>query len=524
MENLLKYLEDNYIKFEVEDKFGLINIDGKLFDLIKPDSDGKLIDNETLLHTALPTEADYYVYSFGGKYYYRPSGDEELTIKFNELKYMGESTSPKGTCDIFLGVHDGFDTLNGSRLAPDWVKKAKFMGITHLGFCNRNTLAGALKFQLECKNNGIIPIFGETFLVSNPQTDKTYEVKMYVENEAGWENLLALNRIVNVDKRDLLIDDIGKHFDGLTLIFDPKEIAFEDVPFRSFYYQLDSCEYLNDEDDKWYLENLRKFVRADQSNCVPVVLNDAYYLDKEHAFVKSVLNGVASKPRKETKNQYFKSFPEYIKELNELFGEQDSEWMFQLISYAVANTKAIAERCKFNVKTTDKHLPKYEMNEEEKVKYKDNEDMFWSLIEDGIRKQVKPEDYAKYVERVKTEAKVIESGGFIDYFLTLYDIIQYANKNGIMTGIGRGSAGGSVISMLLGLIKLDPLDFDLLFERFLNAGRIGSYEDDTKIVVQSDNGPVEYWHDDRLRIIRKGAYYCIDAKELESGDEIIKKY
>ena len=97
--------------------------------------------------------------------------------------------------------------------------------------------------------------------------------------------------------------------------------------------------------------------------------------------------------------------------------------------------------------------------------------MFWGLIEQGLQR-LKIKNVGKYLDKVQYEYNVIEKGNVVDYFLMLHDIISWCNKNGVLVGIGRGSAGGSVISYLLGLIHLDPLEFDLLFERFMNEGRI----------------------------------------------------
>lgn len=516
MEELLKYLENNGIIYSNVDDITL-EIANKTYQLITPDEDGKLIDNDMEL-CAEETDADFYIYSFGKKWYFRDTDD--IDIQFNEVKYLGESTFQKDLCDVFLGVHEGFELLNGSRTVKDWVKKAKFLGVKHLGICDRGTLAAVLKFQKECLNNDIHPIIGETFLVANSDKSYNYELKVFVKDEIGWENLLGLNNILNVEKRDVTETDLNTHSDGLVFIFDPKSTDYEKVPFDDFYYQLDTVEYEDADKDLEYLNNLRKFVRGKKGR--PVFMCDAYYLDKEHSHIKKLLNDIADKSQKVCLNQYFKCFEEYFEELKLLFKEDDI--IYDILAEIIDNTMNIAEICQYSVKTNNRYLPRYPMTKEESSLYVDNEDMFWSLIEKGLLEKVSEDKLGEYVERVKREADVISKGGFIDYFLTLYDITSFARSKGILTGYGRGSAAGCEISFLMNLLYTNAMDFDLLFERFLNAGRVGKWVDNENIIVDTEEGPQEYWPDDRLKIERDNKFICIDAKDLQEGDEIIKKF
>ena len=116
------------------------------------------------------------------------------------------------------------------------------------------------------------------------------------------------------------------------------------------------------------------------------------------------------------------------------------------------------------------------MTPEEAEMFDTNEDLFLHLIKKGFReKEIK--NSGQYISRLKEEIQVLKDGDVIDYFLVLYDIVMFAKRNDILVGIGRGSAGGSLVSYLLGIIQIDPLEFDLLFARFLNPGRMGSFED-----------------------------------------------
>jgi len=517
MENLKKYLEDNYIPYTVEDDF-VLKINGKTYQLIEPDKNGKLIDDDMDLN-AEETDYDFYIYSFGGKWYFRSSDD--ISIEFNEVKYIGKSSLKNGICDIFLGVHEGFELLNGSRTAKDWVKKAKFLGITHLGICDKNTLAGVLKFQVECNNNGIVPIIGESFDIV--EEDINFEVKLFVKNDEGWENILFLNKLYNVDKVDISLVDLNTHLEGLMLIIDPKTIDFENVPFKEFYYQLDPAEYADDDLDKKYLNNLRKFVRSNDKNMHPVVMSDAYYLEKDQAFVKKLLNDIATKSHKLYLNQYFKSFSEYAEEITNLFNKED-DTLFDLLESAVYNTNIIANECSFNIKLGEKFLPAYKMTKEESEKYKDNEDMFWSLIEKGLIDKVPENDYQKYIDRIKKEVRVIKLGGFIDYFLILYDIISFAKREGILVGIGRGCfTPGNKVLLNDGSYKNieDIIIGDKLYNHFNEESKVidtFTYDVDEEL-VELDFGETKFTctKDHEIYTENRG---WVKADEINFDDEI----
>ena len=112
-------------------------------------------------------------------------------------------------------------------------------------------------------------------------------------------------------------------------------------------------------------------------------------------------------------------------------------------------------------------------------------------------------------------------GDVIDYFLSLHDIINYAKSKKMLTGIGRGSAGGSLVAYLMGIIQVDPLRFDLLFERFLNSGRMGKFEDRPSYSVETEDGTLEFQEGSLVRIKRNEKETVVFIHELVEGDEIL---
>jgi DNA polymerase-3 subunit alpha len=476
MSELEQYLKDQIISYKKDGEVFLI--DGKKYQEVFPTEEGIFFDtNFHFVFTEdVPEDLDFYIYKFGGVYYYTTVGQEK-DPKIKKLKYVGKAKQSLKTTS-FLGVRGGFELLNGSRLYKDWCEKAKFLGVKNLGICEKNTLAGALKFQLECEKNEINPIIGATYTIFNKKRDLRYDVKCYVENEKGWHNLLDLNKYVNIDNLSFIEEEtFYNHIDGLVIVLDPKSLNFEDIPVygafdlgahSNVYFQLDTVEYEMNERDKEYLLNLKKYVNSD---IPPVSITDAFYLDKEDSYIKNILNSISNVRENKSHNQYFKNKDDYFFELDGLFNPENERFE-TIFNEAVNNEKEIVSRCKFKVDTKQRHLPKYTMSEEEKEKYEDNLDMFWGLIEEGLQRINPKTDLNKYIERIDKEVDVIQKGNVVDYFLITYDIIRYCRENEILTGVARGSAGGSLVSFCLGIIHIDPLEFDLLFERFLNEGRV----------------------------------------------------
>lgn len=464
MNQLIEYLKQNKIYFkEIDNNF--IEIDSKKYFLVKP-IDGLLFSDNFIL--IADENCDRYVYCFGGNWYWEEHDDYDKP-KLNELRYIGSTTSPLRT-DCFLGVRGGYELLNGSRTYEDWVKKAKFMECKTLGICEKNTLAGTLKFQLACQKEGIKSIIGATYTIFREDKDFRYDIKIYVQNGVGWQNLLLINKEVNVINNKFIHEKrFFELLEGLIIVIDPKSIDFDDLfplDLNDIYYQLDTVEFTNNDSDKKYLLNLKKFLKSDLQ---PIATTDAFYLEKEHSHIKKLLNSIGGLSEQISFNQYFKDKEDYYSELEKLFNIQD-ESFFDYFEPAVKNEAKVSNQCTFKISTGNRFLPKYEMTEDEKSKFETNEDLFWFLIEKGLKDRKKDSDV--YLDRINIEFNVIEKGNVIDYFLILWDIIQYAKANDILVGVGRGSAGGSIISYFLQIIQLDPIQFDLLFERFLNEGRI----------------------------------------------------
>jgi len=240
------------------------------------------------------------------------------------------------------------------------------------------------------------------------------------------------------------------------------------------YYQIDPVQWRSDERDKKHLTNIQSYYTRYTLFIEPVIICDSYYLDKQDSAVKDILNKIGKVTQEnQSFDQYFKTYNEIDQQIRQWFGDR-SDACDRFIAQALTSLQTITEQCQFEIQTKELHLPVYELSEQEREVYQDSDQLFWDLIDKGLQSKVidKGLDPDVYYARVEEEVEVLKQGNIIDYFLILYDIISWCTQQGILTGIGRGSGGGSLVAYLLGLIKVDPLEYDLLFERFLNKGRI----------------------------------------------------
>lgn len=513
MNNLTTYLTNNLIQFkQISDV--TVEINNQTFQLIKPNEENKLFEAGLELICEETTE-DNYIFELADQYYWTPKGTEG-EAKLNPIKYIGQSTSKIPI--PFLGVHGRHEILNCSASYSDWVKKAKFLGVKTLGICEKNTLSGTLSFQKACKKEGIKPIIGASYVIYDEEKDIRYILKFYIQNKEGWQNILLFEKEANVInigyvRKSILTPETLK---GLFTIADPKSTPFGE--FKADYFQLDSVEYDKNERDKEYLQNLKKYVGSD---IPPIAIYDAYYLDEDESHIKSILNKIGKFKEYASKNQYFKPFETYFKEIKGLYPKGDKR-LSETIKNAINNVNYVSSECIFNIETGKRHLPQYKMTDEEIEQFGTRAKLFSHLIQEGLnKKNIPKEKLSTYIDRVKTELEVINYGNVRDYFLINWDQNKWCSQNGILTGESRGSAAGSLIAYLLNITKIDPIEYNLLFERFLTKGRVARTIKSERIIVKQGDETLEFWEDDEIKVLIDGKEKYILAKNLTENCEIL---
>jgi DNA polymerase-3 subunit alpha len=441
---LLKYLDDNFIEYKELGDF-ILEINNQTFELFEPvkwDENDSILFDEDFRWAGDKTDCDNYIFLFGSVWWYLKKGNE-ISVKLEKVKWLGKANLEDESfyVDAYLGIHGTFELMNSVGLYDEWCKKAKFLKITSLGLCEKNTLAGSMKFQKACQKAGLRSIQGMEITVFNEKKDLKYTIKAFVKDKTGWQNLLQLNEIINTnDNAFVTEEDLENYYDGLIFIWDPKTIEYRNIPSTlkeiAFYYQLDTVVFEKEEKDKNYLDNLKRFFLSELE---PVAMCDAYYIEKEWLPIKKKLNTLGKIVVHESENQYFKNYQEYFEELSYLFG--NDEKFFETFEKALQNLKDISFECNFVIETQIRHMPIYYMTDEEALQYENNKEMFRDLIFKGIEEH--PDLLEKYSdeeigERIDRELKVIEDGEVVDYFLMLRDIINWCKKEKILLGSGRG--------------------------------------------------------------------------------------
>lgn len=474
------WLDDQ--SFSVDDKkyLCIAHKNGRLFDDL---FDILISDAEAEKYAAAKVPFDYYCFSFGGKVYYSPCSESK--VQLNIFKHVGKASNISGF--PYLGIHGGYELCNGSRVYEDWCQKAKFLGVSVLGIAERHSLAGALKFQEACQKQKIKFIIGETITIKGEKFD--CKAKLFVANEEGWYNLLKIHKRLNVDNKSTFVEEkfLYEHSAGLYMVIQCDTMLTSDMTFlasffgfKKVFFQLDPVMYKSEKRDKLNLECFKNCLNSywkHRDDYIGLALIcDSYYLDQEDARVKKILNFIGNNGFEyQSEDQYFKSFEDVAVQVTEMFTTMGEEHAMDILAAGIDGLQEIVDGCDYTIKLGEIHLPKYELSETEKEQYSTAEELFWHLIETGLEEKVIDcqKDIAQYIQRVEVETDVIVRGGFIDYFLIIRDIINWSEQNGILVGTGRGSIGGSIVAYLLNVTKVDAIQYDLLFERFLNESRIG---------------------------------------------------
>ena len=503
MKELISWCKKNNLSFSINGK--ILNIEGFGKLLYVKEKDGKIIDED---YTFIMEEEEYeileqnedvqyLVFKFGSRFYYSSLKESkndynEVVFKpeFNDLLSIGLYKSENDLYFCNLGIHTGYELLNGSGEPDSYVKKAKFYNQDFISTIDKNTLGGSLAFQVACQKKGLRFGIGYTATISynhgsSDDHNQTFEGIFYVKNEIGWRNLLKINKAINVDFDKFVPEEIVlQNSDGLFFVFSRKSILNfyikntkkcieiiskykKSFGSKNLFFQIDNTEFTNDELDldnlektKLYFENLYDYIK-------PIYIPDCYYVEKMDFKVKEYLNGIDRISTPHSEKQYFKNIDDILDENLELFSNEDN---FNKFLESIENTKKISDNCNFSIDIGNHKLPKFPVKNTEKFYKNLLEEKFESKIIPklkGNKKKIK-----QYIERLETENEVIVGAGFIDYFLILWDIVEFCNKEGILVGPGRGSAGGSLVAYLLGIIEIDPIEYNLLFERFLNKARV----------------------------------------------------
>ena len=490
---------------------------------------------------------EHVAFPFGDNWYYYSLREG---FALNILKYVGNRIPCRQrTPFVHLGVHTPYELLNASGDVALWVRKAVWMGHSALGICDRNTMGATLALQKACDNAGITPVFGYTCTLSHD--GERVEVKIYCQSQRGLRNMLRIQKAVMVDAADATVPlpELLRRGEGNVLVLgklssfwmenNRHAVKALQETFDWVFYQVDLSEYKAERLDAEVLKATAHFFNTfydretDRFLVEPVLIPDCHYPDKDDARTKIVLNKIATgAAHSQSDDQYMKDVDELYDQFRTLFdgGRWDIDALFER---ACLHAVEIAEGAKARYQTERNYMPRYDMTAEERQRYGDRYAMFRQMLEEGFRRLVPIERAEEYRKRMEKEVYILESTDNIDYMLVQYDTVNWARRNGILVGCGRGSAGGSLVLYLLGITLIDPIQYDLLFERFLLPERAGLYPDrvtcltdevlsDHAVRIRFDNGvTLRLDRDAELAIIRGGQRLTVYADRLRADDEVL---
>ena len=483
-------------------------------------------------------QVDYILFCFGGKFYYSSLKEDrnkysEIIYKpeFNDFKYLGRCSEEEIMPFVHLGVHDEYEVMNGSGNDKLWAKKASFLGHKALGLADKNTLAGTIAFQDACDKYKLQPIIGETIVVAKDydptsvNLPETYELKLFVVNDKGWENLLWISKEINVTYKGFIPDSVlYEYTSGLVCVIPPVSLfnAISDdynsarkllkkykSLFDDVYYQIDTVEYSSSSLFKKHLSSIDRYLCNFRNKIKPIVINDAYYLDEEEHDLKVMLNKITGKAAPESKNQYFKSVGDTLESYDEWL--DDVEPLFEAIVDGIGNTNQLAELCKFRINNSERKIPKFEVD--------DPEALFFEVLQKGIDEKLVgkiPKDKMdEYMKRIEFECSIIVPNDLCSYLLILWDIVKWSREQGYMVGPGRGSVCGSLVAYCMDITQVDPIPLNLYFERFLNLSRVAAHHSYT--LTMEDGSEYKFADGDRVPIVGGG---FIEASKDVNWDEL----
>ena len=387
---------------------------------------------------------------------------------------------------VHLHTHSHYSLLDGLSKVPDLLGQAKIFGQEALALTDHGNLYGAVDFYKNAKKVGIKPILGcELYLTPGSRhskeagvRDTRYHLPLLVKNEIGWKNLIQLVTRAHLEgfyyKPRIDKELLREYHEGLVCLSGcfsgeiPKLLhqgkKKEAKEAAEFYHKLFGEDFyieLQPHNEPEVHEALLSLARE---SSLPIVATcDAHYVRNEDKTAHEVLLAVQTGAKFDDEKRFsLKDFDVH------LYSPEEMAEKFQDTPEALENTLRIAEKCNFEMQLGKTRLPKFPLPDG----FSTPMEYLRHLVGERLPLRFGGSASKIVEERLQMELGVIEKTGFADYFLIVQDFINWAKAHGIVVGPGRGSAAGSLLSYVLGITNIDPLKYELLFERFLNPERI----------------------------------------------------
>lgn len=410
---------------------------------------------------------------------------------------------------VHLHVHTEFSLLDGSNKIKEYVKRLKELNMTAGAITDHGVMYGCIDFYKAAREEGIKPIIGcEVYVAPNSRFDKEigggeeryHHLVLLAENNVGYANLCKIVSIGFTEgyyyRPRVDFEVLNKYHEGIIAL--SACIAGELPRFilKGMMTEARACaqKYLDCFGEGNYFLELQDHGMAEQKTVnsalltlsqemhIPLVAtNDVHYTYAEDAEPHELLLCIQTgKTMKDENRLVYEGGQFYVK------SEEEMRILFPYAQEAIENTQKIADRCNVEIEFGVTKLPHFEVPEGY-----DSWSYLNKLCDDGLRERY-PDNFEELRERLDYELSVINKMGYVDYFLIVWDFINYAKENGIMVGPGRGSAAGSIVAYCLKITNIDPIRYNLLFERFLNPERVSMPDIDIDFCYERRQEVIEY--------------------------------
>lgn len=400
-----------------------------------------------------------------------------------------------------LHRHSGYSLLDGATKIDDMAEKTEYVG----ALTDHGNMYGFLAYYKKMKSLGKQPILGfEAYAENIEGMKKGNHLLLLAKNEKGYKNLIKLTSMAYenfYNKPHVKYEWLERYNEGIIAL---SACLGGEIPQLIIASKLDKAKeviekFISIYGDDFYLEiqnhnmgyeeelvNKHLIQLSKEMGVKLVATTDSHYTHKEDKGTHEILLCMQTgKTLNDPSRMKFSGDGYHIHTAD------DMDERFSFIPEAIDNTLEIAEKCsKFELQLGKIYMPKFEIPEGET-----ENSLFEKLAWEGFDKRFEDQEQLKdsvYIDRMKHEISTIQNMGFSAYFLIVADFIGYAKKNGIMVGPGRGSAVGSLVSYALGIIDLDPIPYDLLFERFLNPERVSMPDIDIDFCFERRDEVIDY--------------------------------
>ena len=434
---------------------------------------------------------------------------------------------------VHLHIHSEFSLLDGANRIKDLPVRAKELGMDAMAITDHGVMYGAIDFYKACKKEGIKPIIGcEVYVAPRSRFDKEPGVDnkynhliLLAKNNQGYKNLSKLVSLGFIDgyyyKPRIDLEILEKYSEGLVclsaclagsvnqaLLNGQNEKAEEIALWHKRVFGEDYYIELQNNGIKEQVLANQKLVQLARKLDIPLVAtNDAHYLKKEDAYNHEVLLCIQTGKRMSDEDRMkFDTEELYVKSPEEMID------YFKAFPDAIENTVKIAEKCNVEFEFGHTILPNYEVPEGYETHY----DFLEDLCKKGMVKRYGSSIPEEYQKRAEYELGVIKKMGYVDYYLIVWDYIHYAKTHNIPVGPGRGSGAGSILAYSIEITDIDPMKYNLLFERFLNPERVSMPDFDVDFSDEQRQEVIDYvcqkyGHDHVSQIITFGTLAAKNA-------------